>query len=674
MKAEKQHLQLQLICRYEPVDDNQLQIQWYLNGRALFAGSRVKTLNDFGYCVLEISPVYPEDSGDYTCRAFNKVGEAVTSTSLQVEGKEGIITESQLPSAMAGAQQKIDEIENRRPQEIEQPNIEHGPPKFTTQLQTLPELREGSLIHLDVQVEPVADPRLKIEWFHNGNPVGHSSRMKAIHDFGFVVLELSPAEPQDSGTWTCKATNEHGSDEVSTEISVSGDSGVLYEWVSPGERRERINQLEDWIHRPKDILEEAEMEFDAPVFTEQLADLGEVTETDACSFMCVLEPIGDPTMKIEWQHNGHAMPYSNRIQMSNDFGVISLNIKYLIAQDSGEYVCIAKNSKGEARTTGTINVQTLIETETPTIIQQLVENIDAQEGESVHLECRVAPINDPKLTVQWFRNGAPLPEANRFKPNFEFGFVTLDLLYAYPEDNGDYELRVTNDKGEASTTGHIVIMGKPNLEFKPQAPGSTVENLEHHLRQFTQSEIKLTEEDAYDPNVQKGPEFKTELTNIGIDEGQYCRFECQVAPINDPYLKVEWYKDQKPVLLGNRFRNTLESGYAALDLLYALPDDTGEYTCVATNQHGQAMISAKLACQGLKHVITDSQIPQGVLISDIKRGGEESLYWSENTEAQPRQKQAPQFTIRPRNTQVTENEPARFECAVVGNPRARVLW
>uniref|UniRef100_A0AC34GFQ0 Ig-like domain-containing protein n=1 Tax=Panagrolaimus sp. ES5 TaxID=591445 RepID=A0AC34GFQ0_9BILA len=297
-------------------------IQWFINNRPLFAGSRVKTLNEFGYCVLEISPVYPEDSGDIVCKALNKVGEAVTSTSLQVEGKEGIITQSQLPSAMSGAQTRIDEIENRRPQEIDQPAVEHGPPKFTTQLQSLPELREGSLIHLDVQVEPVADPRLKIEWFHNGNPVGHSSRMKAIHDFGFVVLELSPAEPQDTGTWTCKATNEHGSDEVSTEINVSGDSGVIYEWVAPGERRERINQLDEWINRPRDALEEAEMEFDAPVFTEQLADLGDLSECDAASFMCVLEPIGDPTMKIVWQHNGGAIPHSNRIQMSNDFGVI----------------------------------------------------------------------------------------------------------------------------------------------------------------------------------------------------------------------------------------------------------------------------------------------------------------------------------------------------------------
>lgn len=54
--------------------------------------------------------------------------------------------------------------------------------------------------------------------------------------------------------------------------------------------------------------------------------------------MCVLEPIGDPSMRIEWQHNGHSVPYSNRIHLSNDFGVITLMIKHLIAQVTNQLI------------------------------------------------------------------------------------------------------------------------------------------------------------------------------------------------------------------------------------------------------------------------------------------------------------------------------------------------
>lgn len=77
-----------------------------------------------------------------------------------------------------------------------------------------------------------------------------------------------------------------------------------------------------------------------------------------------------------------------------------------------------------------------------------------------------------------------------------------------------------------------------------------MDNLEHHLRQFTRAQLALTQDDAYNPAAQQSPVFKTQLNNVGVEEGDFCRFEAQLAPINDPYMKVEWYKDNKPVLIG----------------------------------------------------------------------------------------------------------------------------
>ncbi|UMM33610.1 hypothetical protein L5515_007025 [Caenorhabditis briggsae] len=662
-------------ARYEPVNDNQLQVQWYHDGRPLKNGSRIKTINSFGYVVLEISPTYPEDNGEYTCRAVNRVGEAVTSTKLTCSPKEGIISATQLPERMANAGRRIAEIEAPRPAVPDAPDADHGPPKFTSALAGPPELQEGQQAHLECQVTPVADPRLKIEWFHDGQPVKHTNRMKVIHDFGFVVLQLTPAEPQDSGTWTCRATNQHGSDEVSTEIKVVGGGGVSYEWQSPAQRKERITELEDWIHRPKEDLNLPPVDYPAPTFSQDLTDLGQLNEADATAFVCVLEPIGDPTLRVQWEHNGHPIPYSNRISCTNEFGVATLLIKHLIAADAGEYKCVATNAKGSATSTGHVAVESATQIDAPQVVQQLVDSVEnILEGDSIHLECRVTPINDPRFRVEWLRNGAPLPEASRFKPTFEFGFVSLDILYAYPEDNGDYELVVINDKGEARSKTKLAVLPRPSLDYTSQTHGNQQDSLESHFKQHSQAKLQLTANDIYNESDKRAPEFRTQLQNIGVLEGEFCRFETQVAPINDPYLKVEWFKDKKPVLLGHRFRSTLDFGFACLDLLYALPDDTGEYHCVATNRHGQTMISAKLACQGASHVITDSQMPQGLRVSNVKKDNK-NIHWSEQGgPAQPKQKQAPQFTIPLRNLQVTENQPARFECAVTGYPRPKVTW
>lgn len=46
--------------------------------------NRVTTMHDFGYVALNMKYVNPEDSGTYTCRAINELGQAVTSASLVV--------------------------------------------------------------------------------------------------------------------------------------------------------------------------------------------------------------------------------------------------------------------------------------------------------------------------------------------------------------------------------------------------------------------------------------------------------------------------------------------------------------------------------------------------------------------------------------------------------------
>lgn len=57
---------------------------------------------------------------------------------------------------------------------------------------------------------------------------------------------------------------------------MQGTSGISYDWQSLSVRKERIIQLEDWIHRPKDDLDQPQQEYGAPYFTQNLEDLGQV--------------------------------------------------------------------------------------------------------------------------------------------------------------------------------------------------------------------------------------------------------------------------------------------------------------------------------------------------------------------------------------------------------------
>lgn len=54
----------------------------------LILANRITTMHDFGYVALNMKYVNPEDSGTYTCRAINELGQAVTSAALIVQCKK----------------------------------------------------------------------------------------------------------------------------------------------------------------------------------------------------------------------------------------------------------------------------------------------------------------------------------------------------------------------------------------------------------------------------------------------------------------------------------------------------------------------------------------------------------------------------------------------------------
>lgn len=84
-----------------------------------------------------------------------------------------------------------------------------------------------------------------------------------------------------------------------------------------------------------------------------------------------------------------------------------------------------------------------------------IQSATVGESESVRFECKVEPKNDPGLKIEWYRNGKLLPSGHRYKTVFDMGFISLDILYVYPEDSGEYVCRAFNAYGEDFTRATI---------------------------------------------------------------------------------------------------------------------------------------------------------------------------------------------------------------------------
>ncbi|KHJ81447.1 immunoglobulin I-set domain protein, partial [Oesophagostomum dentatum] len=123
--------------------------------------------------------------------------------------------------------------------------------------------------------------------------------------------------------------------------------------------------------------------------------------------------------------------------------------------------------------------------DTPRFVRPLAAKIECNENDPVHFEARLQPANDPKMTVEWYHNGAPLPAAHRFRPMFDFGYVALDILYAYPEDSGTYTLVARNELGEAQCNLDLVVNSSKTLYLDPNHPEGLqrIQELEQDRRQ-----------------------------------------------------------------------------------------------------------------------------------------------------------------------------------------------
>lgn len=138
-------------------------------------------------------------------------------------------------------------------------------------------------------------------------------------------------------------------------------------------------------------------------------------------------------LQVQWLLNGQPVAASSRVKMISDFGWIILDINQAEPRDTGEWVCRAYNSAGEARSIATCNVlghegivydaqqpQSLprireIEApkaapeaappkqyEPPQFVRPFDQVEQLSEGDSVHLEAQITPIDDPSLKVICF--------------------------------------------------------------------------------------------------------------------------------------------------------------------------------------------------------------------------------------------------------------------------------
>ena len=177
-------------------------------------------------------------------------------------------------------------------------------------------------------------------------------------------------------------------------------------------------------------------------------------------------------------------------------------------------------------------------------------DLQVYEGQAAHFDCRVEPVGDGSLRVDWFFNGKAVMVGSRTHTINEFGFIVLDIDWTFRRDTGVYKCVITNKCGSAESSARLNVIEKKEIEKDTVQTQSTLcmVHMEKTMKKYT-TEMFLTEDDVYDGERNQPPRFMSQMQNVtGITEMQPCKFECQLAPVGDPTMKVEWFFNGQPLV------------------------------------------------------------------------------------------------------------------------------
>uniref|UniRef100_A0A8C4TM89 Palladin n=1 Tax=Falco tinnunculus TaxID=100819 RepID=A0A8C4TM89_FALTI len=270
----------------------------------------------------------------------------------------------------------------------------------------------------------------------------------------------------------------------------------------------------------------------------------------------------------------------------------------------------------------------------PPQFTQKLRSQEVAEGNRVLLECRVA--GNPVPDVRWFCEGKELQNSPDIQIHSASGGLhSLIIAEAFEDDTGRYTCLASNSIGSDSTSAEIFIEGasstdseSESLIFKsksgamPQAQKKTtsvsltigssapqsgvttavIQPISVPSQQVQSPTSYLHRLDGPKP-IYSAPIFTKELQNSTASEGQVVVLECRVR--GPPPIHVKWFRQGVEIQDSPDFRILQKTKKKPHSTMYpehictlviaeTFPEDSGLFTCTATNEHGSVTSSAQL--------------------------------------------------------------------------------
>ncbi|XP_028446806.1 obscurin-like protein 1 isoform X13 [Perca flavescens] len=304
---------------------------------------------------------------------------------------------------------------------------------------------------------------------------------------------------------------------------------------------------------------------------------------------------GDPRPAVIWERNNEKIDPQGRYRVFEDGNVYNLIISAVTTEDSGQYICKAKNSIGETYAAATLKVEgeaqemEFREENKPRFLIKPLST-RAGRGDDAVFSCKLW--GNPRPEVVWEKDGRKLNEifeSTHFTVGFQDGgWFQLKIFKTRAPDGGVYTCKARNEFGEALAGAVLLVDAGPSHEEEGNRNGYTNGHWKAH--QGKQRSGRQVSYRLKDDTMTKS----TKVKMFAVTEGKHAKFRCFVT--GKPKPEIIWRKDGRLILSGRRYLLYEDrEGYFTLKVLYCKQKDNGVYVCAASNTAGQTLSAVHLS-------------------------------------------------------------------------------
>ncbi|XP_026114233.1 obscurin isoform X20 [Carassius auratus] len=352
------------------------------------------------------------------------------------------------------------------------------------------------------------------------------------------------------------------------------------------------------------------------------------------SLSCTI--VGNPVPVVTWEKDKMLLSAGGRFKKVEDGDVYRLTIYDLTLEDSGQYMCRAKNNVGEAYAAVTLKVG-LPETVTDRAPVFTVKPVSTRVGlgDDVTFYCQVAA--HPATNFDWEKDGRYLGETNRIKIISENDSSSLRIQSVRSLDSGTYTCRAQNSIGRAQAAAALAVDLQDTHLLNADKSTSLLSHMQKR-KEDMRKDISLyrTVESSSTTHTASSSMVTEELGSLGLahdqkqrvsaltsmlpkgvftrtcmlTEGKHAKLSCFVT--GHPKPQIIWRKDGANISEGRRhvmYEDQAEN--FILKVLYCKQSDNGLYTCNASNLAGQTY-SAVLV------IVKEPKIPFKKKLQDVE--------------------------------------------------------